>query len=174
MRQYEGMFLFDAATVTSEAEAKEEVKRLLDRSEAEIVVCRKWEERRLAYEIKKCKRGLYMLAFFRVAPDKVRGLERDARLSEKVLRLLVLRAEWVTEDRIQEMLPERVQAPTPAPIESDAKPKSDADAKASAPESPDVTAPAPEAVTSPQEGVELNVAPTSSESDAAAEPTSTE
>ncbi|MCH7700909.1 MAG: 30S ribosomal protein S6 [Planctomycetes bacterium] len=176
MRQYEGMFLFDAATVTSEAEAKEEVHRLLDRSEAEIVVCRKWEERRLAYEIKKCKRGLYMLAFFRVAPDKVRGLERDARLSEKVLRLLVLRAEWVTEDRIQEMLPERLQtpAPTPAPTESAGKPTNDGDAKASAPESPDVTAPAPEAVTSPQEGVELNVARTSSESDAAAEPTSTE
>ena len=68
MRQYEGMFLFDASTITGEGEAKEEVQRLLDRSEAEIVVCRKWEERRLAYEIKKCKRGLYMLAYFRAAP----------------------------------------------------------------------------------------------------------
>ena len=190
MRQYEGMFLFDAATVTSEAEANEEVKRLLDRSEAEIVVCRKWEERRLAYEIKKCKRGLYMLAFFRAAPDKVIGLERDARLSEKVLRLLVLKADWVTEDLMNEMLPERVQAPAPTPTESgatptsktdaqpagdpDAKPTGEADAKPSAPESPVVTASTPEAVTSPPEEVEVKTAPPSSGGDGAAEPTSTE
>jgi len=184
------MFLFDAATVTTEAEAHEEVKRLLDRSEAEIVLCRKWEERRLAYEIKKCKRGLYILAFFMAAPEKVVGLERDAHLSEKVLRLLVLKADWVTEDIMREMLPERVQAPaptpastpTPAPAESSDKPTSDADAKPaadakaepSAPASPEVTTPAAEAVTSPPEGVEASATPTSPVSDAAAEPTSTD
>ncbi len=169
MRQYEGMFLFDAATVTSEAEAKEEVQRLLERSEAEIVVCRKWEERRLAYEIKKCKRGLYMLAYFRAAPDRVRGLEQDARLSEKVLRLLVLRADWVTQERMGEILPERLQASTPT--ESDGKPTNDGDTKASDQESPDKMASTAGAVTGPPEGVELNAVPASSEGGAAVEPT---
>ena len=119
MKQYEAMFLFDSAVIGDLAAAKAEVDRILKRAEAETVVCRRWDERKLAYPIHGSKRGLYVLTYFRVDPLRVRDIERDIRLSEKVLRALVLRAEWMTEERMHEILPERLDhvIPTAQPTD---------------------------------------------------------
>lgn len=96
MKQYEAMFLFDPTFGSSFEQCEAEIRRLLERAEAEILICRKWEERRLAYRIKGRKRGVYVLVFFKASPEKITPLERDAKLSESILRLLVLRAETMT------------------------------------------------------------------------------
>lgn len=112
LRQYEGMFLFDSGFATDLSKAETEIKRILDRAEAEIVFCRKWDERRLAYEIKGHKRGTYMLTYFKCRPDIVVEIERDVKLSESILRVLVLQAEHVTSERMNEFSPEkRAEAP---------------------------------------------------------------
>ena len=102
MKQYEAMFLFDPTFGSSFEQCDAEIRRLLERAEAEILICRKWEERRLAYRIKGRKRGVYVLVFFRASPEKITPLERDAKLSESILRLLVLRAENVTPEAMEE------------------------------------------------------------------------
>lgn len=96
LRQYEGMFVFDPTFGSSFDNCEREIQRLLERAEGEILVCRKWDERRLAYRIDGRKRGVYVLVYFRAPPSKIRPLERDAQLSEPLLRLLVLQAEGVT------------------------------------------------------------------------------
>jgi ribosomal protein S6 len=48
----------------------------------------KWEERRLCYVIKKKKRGLYVLSHFACSPAVVARVDRQARLSELVMRHL--------------------------------------------------------------------------------------
>ena len=103
MKRYEGMFLFDSSVARDWAAIEQEVHRLCDRISAELLVCVKFDERKLAYEIKRRKRGMYVLTYFEAAPERISDLERDARLSESVLRLLVLRAEHVPEEKINEL-----------------------------------------------------------------------
>jgi small subunit ribosomal protein S6 len=97
---YEGMFVLDAGIAVSWDAVEGEIKRLMDRAEAELLCCRKWDDRRLAYEIKGRKRGYYVLTYFRADPGRIVGLERDVQLSETVLRVLVLRADKVSEEEI--------------------------------------------------------------------------
>ena len=108
LRQYEGMFVFDPTFGSSSDNCEREIQRLLERAEGEILVCRKWDERRLAYRIDGRKRGVYVLVYFRAPPSRIRSLERDAQLSEHLLRLLVLQAEGVTRETMERAL--RTQA----------------------------------------------------------------
>lgn len=103
MKRYEGMFLFDSSVARDWAAIEQEVHRLCDRISAELLVCVKFDERKLAYEIKRRKRGMFVLTYFEAAPERISDLERDARLSESVLRLLVLRADQVPEEKINEL-----------------------------------------------------------------------
>ena len=52
-------------------------------------------------EIKGNKRGVYFLAYFRVDPAKLTGLERDCNLSEQLLRSMVVRADHVPSETVE-------------------------------------------------------------------------
>ncbi|MEE8169885.1 MAG: 30S ribosomal protein S6, partial [Phycisphaerae bacterium] len=104
MNTYEAMFLLDAALASNWEAAEGEVRRLLDRASAKVLGLRRWDERRLAFEIKRRKRGIYALAFFEAPGEKINDLERDARLSEMILRLLVLRREGWSAEQIEKAL----------------------------------------------------------------------
>ena len=103
MKRYEGMFLFDGSVARDWAAIEQEVQRLCKRIKAELLVCVKFDERKLAYEIQRRKRGTYVLAYFEAEADRITALERDAQLSESILRLMVLRADHVPEERINEL-----------------------------------------------------------------------
>ena len=76
---YEILFLFEP-TVGANWEAVEtEINRLIQRAEAEIILIKRLEERRLAFEIKRCKRGLYAIAYVKASGDRITAFERDAR-----------------------------------------------------------------------------------------------
>lgn len=97
---YEAMFLLDAGVATNWDVVEGEINRLMERAGAELLCCRKWDDRRLAYEIKGRKRGFYVLVYFRADPTRIGGLERDVQLSEQILRVLVLRADTVSAEQI--------------------------------------------------------------------------
>jgi small subunit ribosomal protein S6 len=103
LKRYEGMFLFDNTVVHEWSDMEAEVRRLFERVGTEPLVCVKFDERRLAYEIKGRKRGTYVLTYFDANPERITDLERDARLSEVVLRVLVLRADHISEERLAEL-----------------------------------------------------------------------
>lgn len=103
MRRYEGMFLFDATASREWAEVGKEIERLMERIGGKLEVHVKFDERKLEYEVDKRKRGLLVLAYFHAEPDKIVQLENDIKLSEPVLRALILRPENVTEERIAEL-----------------------------------------------------------------------
>ena len=91
---YEGMFLLNQQAVASDfADCLSFMKEIFERAEAELVVMRKWDERKLAYPIAGQKRGFYILAYFRAQGDAIVGIERDCNLSEQVLRCMILRAD---------------------------------------------------------------------------------
>jgi small subunit ribosomal protein S6 len=94
------MFLLGQAAAADLTGSLEHIREIFSRNKCEVLAMRKWDERRLAYEIKKQKRGLYILAYFQAPAANMTHFERDCNLSEKVLRTLVLRADHLTRDEI--------------------------------------------------------------------------
>ena len=99
---YECMFLLDTSKVAGDvAAADKTIRTILERNNAEVLVARPWDERRLAYPIKGHKKGLYYLTYMRTEGKNIPGIEHDAALNEMILRLLVLR---VAEQLVEPML----------------------------------------------------------------------
>ncbi len=102
LRKYEGMFLFDPVVISDWEGVQAELNRMLDRASARVIALAKWDERRLAFEIRGRKRGIYVLTYFEADPNKIADLERDVRLSEAALRCLIIRVDHMTEDEMKE------------------------------------------------------------------------
>lgn len=98
---YEAMFLISQAVAADLGGAIAHINEVLGRANAEVIAMRKWDERRLAFEIKGQKRGMYILVYFRAANTAIAHLERDCNLSEKILRAMILRADHLTEDEMK-------------------------------------------------------------------------
>ncbi len=105
MNQYEAMFLFDPTYAADMEKARHEIDRILGRAEGRIVFCERWDERKLAYEIKGRKRGCYILTYFEASGNRIAGIERDVKISETVLRILIKRADGVTPEQMQRLIP---------------------------------------------------------------------
>lgn len=103
---YEAMFLVDTALAAADWDGVLSlIRRLLEKNEAEIVSLKKWDERRLAYDIQGKSRGTYILSYFRCPGSRLSSIERDVRLSEKIMRVLILKAEKVTAGDIEKETP---------------------------------------------------------------------
>ncbi|MFQ5428757.1 MAG: 30S ribosomal protein S6 [Phycisphaerae bacterium] len=104
MRVYEGLFLLDPALASDWPAAEAEINRVLSRAEARLIGLRNWDERKLAYQIGRHKRGLYALSYFEAEPQRIADIERDVQLGEKFLRALIVRKEKMNEEEISKSL----------------------------------------------------------------------
>ena len=96
MKTYEAMFLLDNREVKKGWDAtREMVKSILVKHGAEVVVAKRWDERKLAYEINKQKRATYLLSYFKCDPGRIDEIKRDLTLTEPVLRHVVLHVEAI-------------------------------------------------------------------------------
>jgi len=104
---YEGMFLIDSSQAGADWDGIiAAIRTILEKADAEIDSIRKWDERRLAYDIKGKSRGTYILTYFRVDGERIQDIERSVQLSEKIMRVLILSAE--------QLRPEDIEKDTPA------------------------------------------------------------
>ena len=111
-RIYEGMFLLDSGFASSNwDEAVGAINTVMERADAEVINLRKWDDRRLCYEIGPHKRGTYVLSYFRALPSAITGMERDVTLSETIIRVLVLRADHLDSD--EQKAREQMEEATP-------------------------------------------------------------
>ena len=103
---YEAMFLVDSAEAASDWEGINQVfTDILEKFGAEIISSRKWDECKLAYEVKGKSRGTYILCYFRVDGSKIQEIERSVQLSERIMRVLILNAEHMTTEDIEKATP---------------------------------------------------------------------
>jgi len=103
---YEAMFLVDSAQAQSDWDVvNATIKNILERAEAEIVSIKKWDERRLAYEIDGKARGTYILCYFKADGRKIGDIERDVQLSERIMRVLILCGDHLREEDVEEDTP---------------------------------------------------------------------
>lgn len=101
MYNYEAMFLLSQATAAAFGDAITHINEILARGHAEIIAMKKWDERRLAFEVDGQKRGVYILTYFRAPGPDVAHIERDCNLSEKIMRVLILRADHLTDEEMK-------------------------------------------------------------------------
>jgi small subunit ribosomal protein S6 len=100
------MFLVDVAKASSDWDGViSAITKILERSEAEILSMKKWDDRKLAYDIKGQSRGVYILCYFKVDGTRIQEIEKNMRLSEQVMRLLILNAELMTQEDIDKETP---------------------------------------------------------------------
>ena len=111
------LVLNPALTEDENSNARERVNELLTRDQGEIVSEDDWGTRRLAYPIKKAGQtyleGSYYLIKFNQDASFIRELEGQLRLTEPVLRSMVVRATPIVESRPRQSPPEpRYAAPS--------------------------------------------------------------
>ncbi len=96
---YEGMFVFDANHAGKDWPGLEQhVNDLVQRHEGQLVHSERWPDRKLAYEMKGCKKGTYYLTYFNAPTTAIQGLQRDCELSDRVLRAMFLYEDGLAED----------------------------------------------------------------------------
>lgn len=109
---YEAMFLVDSAQAVADWDGTLAfINNIMQRADAEVVVLRKWQERKLTYDIDHKSRGTYILCYFKADGRRVGGIEKDVMLSEKVMRVLIL----TTEGRPPELIEKDIKGETQAP-----------------------------------------------------------
>ena len=103
---YEGMFLVDSALAGADWDGIiAAIRAILERTEAEIVSIRKWDDRRLAYGINGKTRGVYILCYFKADGEKIQDIEKYVQLSEQIMRVLILSAEQLTAEDVEKDTP---------------------------------------------------------------------
>lgn len=96
-RLYEGLFLVDSAEAAADWQGiQDAINGALAKGGAEVVDLKKWDERKLAYDVNGKSRGTYLLCYFNAETDKIRAIERTVQLSEKIIRVMILRADQMS------------------------------------------------------------------------------
>jgi small subunit ribosomal protein S6 len=92
LREYEVLYIVRADLDDDKAQdAVKRVNTLIERSGGMIERTNLWGKRKLAYEVKHQKEGSYVLQDFQLDPDRVPELEGGLKITEEVLRHLIVR-----------------------------------------------------------------------------------
>ena len=92
MRDYEVLYIVRADLDDEKVQdAVKRVNRLIERSGGTVEATNLWGKRKLAYEVKHQKEGAYVLQDFQLNPDRVPELEAGLKITEEVLRHLIVR-----------------------------------------------------------------------------------
>ncbi|MDJ0974167.1 MAG: 30S ribosomal protein S6 [Planctomycetota bacterium] len=106
--EYEAMFLLENNAATADFEGTAgQVDEILTKHGAELVMKEKWDERKLAYEIKGQRRATYYLVYFRAPPASIDEVEVDLGLNEIVLRHLFIKLEEPIQVHVDKRAKER-------------------------------------------------------------------
>jgi len=92
LREYEVLYIVRADLEDDKVQdAVKRVNSLIERSGGMIERTNLWGKRKLAYEVKHQKEGSYVLQDFQLDPDRVPELEAGLKITEEVLRHLIVR-----------------------------------------------------------------------------------
>ena len=109
--QYEAMFLLGPVAGSAD-DVTALPRQIIERHGGSIMVLKKWDDRKLSYEVEGQKRGVYVLAFFTAPGGAITAIERDVNLSEEILRVIVLKADHLSKAEMEAAEPQK-----PAPVE---------------------------------------------------------
>jgi small subunit ribosomal protein S6 len=144
MRRYETIVIIDPDIGEEQrAPVFDRIKELVPQKGGLVVEFDEWGARKMAYEVKKKKRGYYLRVDYCGTGDLVSEMERQFRIDDRVLKYMtILLEDDVNMESIQEKMSQaseaEAQAATEAPAPETAAPAVEAapaaDAPTSAPE----------------------------------------
>ncbi len=92
MNIYENMVILNAAISDEEAEAAiTKIKELITGQGGEVLKVDVWGRKKLSYEIKKQKKGLYVLLFYKTPSATIKKLEEFYKVFDAVLKYMILK-----------------------------------------------------------------------------------
>ena len=93
MNKYESVIIVNPNLDEAGIKALEEKFTGLINENGKVEAVENMGKKRLAYEIKKFKEGIYMLFNFEANPDSIKELERVYRITDDIIKFIVVRKE---------------------------------------------------------------------------------
>lgn len=91
MNKYEAIFIITPTVDEEQVKANVEKFSNLISENGELEKVEEWGKKKLAYEVQDQKEGYYVLMHFSANPDFPAELERNFKITEDVLKYLVVR-----------------------------------------------------------------------------------
>ncbi|RJO61570.1 30S ribosomal protein S6 [candidate division WS5 bacterium] len=93
MKKYEIVYIIHPDLEGSTAKITEKAKSMVEKSGGQVLNEENWGKKKLAYEIKKNTFGIYVFMLVEMEADSMREIERTLRLSEEIIRSMIVLAE---------------------------------------------------------------------------------
>ena len=93
MNKYELMFIIDPVLGDEQKEAVIETVKGIIAASGEVAATDVWGLKKLAYPIQKKTEGYYVVMQFAATPDLPKELDRRLRISDNVMRHIIVSAE---------------------------------------------------------------------------------
>lgn len=91
MNEYEVMYITKAVEEKELNIIVDKINKLIENNGGTVAKIDRWGKKRLAYEIEGNQEGLYVLTAFRGTQDTVKELNRVIKITENVLRHMIIR-----------------------------------------------------------------------------------
>jgi small subunit ribosomal protein S6 len=124
MRKYETIFIINPDLTEEESKTViDKVKDIIQSVEGEVLKVEEWGKKKLAYDIRKMSRGLFVLLHFQGSAQGLTELERNLRLMDEVLKYQTVKLDEKTEKMAHMLSREK-------PPETEEKPEAEAESQA--------------------------------------------
>ena len=92
LREYETIYILNPDTINDKvAEVNGRVKTIIEERGGQILNVDNWGKRKLAYEIQKERKGIYLFWKYLGTPEIVSEFERNMRLLDPVMRYMTIK-----------------------------------------------------------------------------------
>ena len=108
----------------------ERIEQTVARYDGQVIKVNQWGRRRLAYPIEHHRDGFYVFIDTILTPETVSELDRTLKVSEEVLRHLILKRDPKTVQKEREARAAAAAAPVPTVPEAEARPEEETPAPA--------------------------------------------
>ena len=91
MELYESLFIIRASVSDQETTALiEKMKAVAEKTGAQFIKSENWGKQKLAYEVKRERKGTYVYFYFKAPNITVSELERSYRLEDSIIKFLTV------------------------------------------------------------------------------------
>ena len=139
------------------------VTDILTSNGAEVINIEQWGKKRLAYQVKKQKHGIYVLMHYEGDPKVVPELERNFKLSEDILKHLTVKLEGAQVEKARAAAVAAVEEEARRAEERSAREAAEAEAEPEAEPEQAQEAPPEADIEDPAEATEESPVPTAKE-----------
>lgn len=96
IRIYESIFILRPSLTDEEVEkAIAKMKGVIERSGGQVLNTENWKKRRLAYEVEKEKKGVYIVLQFKGDGKLINELERAYKIDDSVIKYLSIKLDGI-------------------------------------------------------------------------------